>query len=124
MRAYFLAKDLMFARGNKAAAYRPHRVSTKYITDAIQNGSTDINGGLVLSNLMFARGTDGVVRSGINGIASDNVSFFGGGTYQNALLDAGKEFKSPMSVGALDKKDGSGHRAFGKFALRDRKSVV
>ena len=53
---------------------------------------------------------------GISGIASDNVSFFGGGTYQNALLDAGKEFKSPMSVGALDKKDGSGHRAFGKFA--------
>lgn len=114
--AYFLAKDLMFARGNKAAVYRPHRVSTKYITDAIQNGSTDINGGLVLSNLMFARGADGVVRSGISGIASDNVSFFGGGTYQNALLDAGKEFKSPMSVGALDKKDGSGHRAFGKFA--------
>lgn len=111
--AYFLAKDLMFARGNKAAAYRP---STKYITDAIKNGSTDINGGLVLSNLMFARGTDGVVRSGISGIASDNVSFFGGGTYQNALLDAGKEFKSPMSVGALDKKDGSGHRAFGAMA--------
>ena len=113
--SYFLAKDLMFTQGNKAVAYKP---STKYITDAIQNGSTDINGGLVLSNLMFARGADGVVRSGISGIASDNVSFFGGGTYQNALLDAGKEFKNhpTMKVGALDKKDGSGHRAFGQFA--------
>lgn len=113
--AYFLAKELMFTQGNKAVAYKP---STKYITDAIKNGSTDINGGLVLSNLMFARGADGVVRSGISGIASDNVSFFGGGTYQDALLDAGQDFKSPipMRVGALDKKDGSGHRAFGKFA--------
>lgn len=116
--SYFLAKELMFAQGNKAAVYKPHQVSTKYITDAIKNGSTDINGGLVLSNLMFARDADGVVRSGISGIASDNVSFFGGGTYQDALLDAGQDFKSPipMRVGALDKKDGSGHRAFGQFA--------
>jgi hypothetical protein len=52
----------------------------------------------------------------MSGLASDPVGFWTGGTYAQAVADAAKAFKSAMNTGALDKKDGSGHRAKGNLA--------
>ncbi len=111
--AIFLTKNLMFVKGNKSATYKP---ATQYVARAIRDGSTEIDGGLILSNIMLLKDTNGDVRAGISGLGSDNISFFGGGTYQDAIADASKDFGSTMLTGSLDKKDGSGHRAFGAMA--------
>lgn len=79
-------------------------------------GSTDISGGLVGTNVILLKTLAGVISGGMSGLASDPVGFWTGGTYAQAVADAAKAFKSAMDSGALDKKDGSGHRAKGNLA--------
>ncbi len=111
--SYFLARKLMLEKGSKASKYRP---STYYLRQALRGSSTEVKGGLILSNIMLLKDTNGNVRAGISGLDNDNISFFGGGTYQDAIADASKDFGSTMLTGSLDKKDGAGHRAFGAMA--------
>ncbi len=53
------------------------------------------------------RGTDGIVRGGMSGLATDNVGFWAGGTYAKALANLAK---------IILRKDGSGHLAGGNIS--------
>lgn len=90
--------------------------SLDFIKSAIENGSTEPHGGLLLTNLLFMKNLASQVTGGFSGLDGDNVGIWTGGTYAQALADVPKAFKSAMSTAALDKKDGSGHRAKGNFA--------
>jgi hypothetical protein len=95
-------KDFQVQRGNKSTEYRK---STEFITQAIQ-GSTDINGGLVATHLLMLKNSSNTITGGVSGLSSDNIGFWSGGTYNEALNGL---------VKALIRKDGSGHFAGGNI---------
>lgn len=111
---YYQYKELLLAEINEKLEIRAS--AADYLREAMQ-GSTDISGGLLLTNLLLMKSTAGTVRGGMSGLLSDPVGSWTGGTYEQAVADAAKTFKSVMATAALDKKsDGSGHRAFGNLA--------
>lgn len=57
--------------------------SVKPITDAIK-GSTEINGGLVSTNVLMVKDANNTIKGGISGV-NDNIAFWSGGTYQQAV---------------------------------------
>lgn len=95
-------------KGSKATDWSPAPEDVPsaldYLATAIQDGSTDVNGGLVATNVMLLKDTNGVVRGGMSGLKEDNVGFWAGGTYQDALDSLAK---------VLFRKDGSGQLAGG-----------
>lgn len=97
--------------GNKATAWTPSPEDVpsalEYLATAIQDGSTDIEGGLVATNLLQVKDLGGQVRGGMSGLANDNIGFWTGGTYQEAL---------DSLCAILFRKDGTGH--IGKGAIR------
>ncbi|MDX9747421.1 MAG: hypothetical protein RBT57_02870 [Paludibacter sp.] len=105
-------KDFMVQRGNKPTGYKK---ATDFLTQAM-SGSTDVYGGLLMTNVLLMKAMSGIVAGGMSGLTADKVGMWAGGLYQDAIADADRPFKSAMATGALDKKDGSGHRAFGKIA--------
>ena len=105
-------KDFMVQRGNKPTGYKK---ATDFLTQAM-SGSTDVYGGLLMTNVLLMKAMSGIVAGGMSGLTADKVGMWAGGLYQDAIADADRPFKSAMSTGSLDKKDGSGHRAFGKIA--------
>lgn len=58
--------------------------SVKPITDAIK-GSTEIEGGLVTTNIVMVKDSNNVISGGISGQSSNNITFWSGGTYQDAI---------------------------------------
>lgn len=74
----------------------------EYLTQAIQEGSTTMMGGLILSNiLMLGNYVDGVMKqvtSGISGTYNqgDDVSYWAGGSLENAIYTATKLLKNPF----------------------------
>lgn len=68
------------------------------INEAV-GGSTEIAGGLLLTNMIMVRDAAGNVTGGLNGTSGDNVFLWSGGTYQQALEE---------TVKLLLRKDGSG----------------
>lgn len=68
------------------------------INEAV-GGSTEIAGGLLLTNMIMVKDTAGNVTGGLNGTSGDNVFLWSGGTYQQALAE---------TVKLLLRKDGSG----------------
>lgn len=56
--------------------------STKYLRAAIQDGSTDITGGLVMTSILLLRDLAGVVQAGVSGLMEDDYPFFSGSTYE------------------------------------------
>lgn len=58
-----------------------------FLSEALQ-GSTEIAGGLLLTNLLMLRGVDNVVRAGMSGLKDDNIFLFADtvNAYQKALL--------------------------------------
>lgn len=95
-------KDFQVQSGNKSTGYKK---STELITKAIQ-GSTDINGGLVATHLLMLKNTSNTITGGVSGLSSDNVGFWSGGSYDDALSGQAK---------SIIRKDGSGHFAAGNF---------
>ena len=65
--------------------------SLQYLSNAIKNGSTDILGGLVLTNMLmlgnYSNGQMSSVTSGVSGVynGDDDVAFWGGGTHEQAI---------------------------------------
>jgi hypothetical protein len=58
-----------------------------YLTAVMEDGTTTTEGGLLTTNLILAAGLDKKVRSGMSGIAEDNIGFFTGGNYNDAITD-------------------------------------
>lgn len=65
--------------------------SIKYITDAIQNASTTVLGGLILSNIIelgnYVNGEMQEVTAGMSGVYNNeqDIAFWGGGTLEKAI---------------------------------------
>lgn len=105
-------KEFMVQRGNKPTAYR---MATEYLAKAIA-GSTEIAGGAVITNLLLMKNMGGAITAGISGLTLDNIAMWAGGNYEAAVADSEKPFRSNMATAMLDKKNGAGHKAFGKLA--------
>ena len=105
-------------KGNKPTDWTPAPEDIEYLTNAMKDGSTDVDGGLVTTNVIMLKNNDATpkVVGGLSGIAADPVASWFGGTYAEAITDAARDFKASMTTGGMDKKDGSGHRAKGNFA--------
>jgi len=110
-------KDIMIVKGNvvpQSYTEAPEDTQAKFTAlDYLKlafGGSTEIIGGVVAANVMLLKNLQGAITAGISGL-NDNVSFWHGGTYQNALDSA----NNPSAVSGIDRDDGSGHRAKGKL---------
>ena len=80
-------KGIMLQEGERATGYQ---AATKHLTDAIENGSTEVAGGLVMTNVLMLKNEQGNVTAGMSGLVGtadnpENVLMWGGGTYENAL---------------------------------------
>ncbi len=73
-------RNLMLQKHNKATAWKSENNT---LNKAIQ-GSTTIEGGLVLGNMMAVTDTDGNVKAGMNGIEDSSVAFWAGGSMEDA----------------------------------------
>ena len=58
--------------------------SVKPITDAIK-GSTEIDGGLVTTNVLMVKNSKNAISGGISGLSSDSIAFWSGGTFADAI---------------------------------------
>lgn len=100
-------KGIMLQEGNKETAYQ---LALRYLNEALMPDNitpvgTDI--GLLFSKIIQMRDSEGVVRSGMSGLAGDNIGFWTGGTYADALAGLAK---------IILRKDGSGQLAGGSLS--------
>lgn len=88
----------MLQLGDKPTSYQDY---VKHITDVIKNGSTEIVGGLLMTNLLMLKDDDGHVVAGMSGkqdtedytyegedYTSEGVTLWSGGSYNDALMQA------------------------------------
>ena len=117
----FSWKNVKIEKGNKATAWSPapEDVEAKiseldYLKEALQ-GTTEIEGGLVLTNLIKLRNQSNKENGGISGLSNDNVAFWSGGTYEEALNQAaGRSETLPVLI--TKDKNGYGTK-FGIFKI-------
>ena len=96
---------------------------TKYLREAILQGSTDINGGLILSSMLALRdknnddGTPGAVMSGINGVTDSTDSHKGIATWWGGkMIDKENNPNNETPATAVIRFDGSGYFANGNIS--------
>lgn len=82
-------------------------VSVKPITDAIK-GSTEIEGGLVNTNVLMVKDSNNAISGGISGVSSDNIAFWSGGTLTDAING---------NCNVIIRKDGTAK--IGSFIVKD-----
>ena len=100
----------------------------KHITDAL-HGTTEVSGGMVMTNVMMLKGTDGKTRAGMSGLEDDNVLLWADadvskGSYENALAQSKANLESIANdaITTLLKKDGTGK--IGVFRIGTDKVIV
>ena len=108
-------EDVAATQAAAQAAIQAQILETEYLKEAIGGDST-VAGGLALHNIMLVKDALENITGGMSGLSEDIVGMWMKGSYAQAIADAAKAFKAVMDTGVLDKKDGSGHRAFGNFA--------
>ena len=86
------ARRIMVQFGTKATSYHPYTehavtVSNSFVKTAVQSGSTQIVGGLTLTNLLLLKNEQKEISAGMSGL-SDNVTMWGGGSYEDAVKQA------------------------------------
>ena len=94
-----ILNNLMLQYGPFSTPWKP---CLKALTEAMQ-GSTEITGGLILSNLIMLKNAIGNVLAGLSGM-DDNITLWGGGTYEQAVI--AEEGGTPLPV--LLSKSGAG----------------
>lgn len=57
--------------------------STEYLKKAMEDGSTEVKGGLVMTNVMLMKNMQGEVTAGVSGLQEDDVPFWSGADYTN-----------------------------------------
>lgn len=57
--------------------------STEYLKQAMEDGSTEVKGGLVMTNVMLMKNMQGEVTAGVSGLQEDDVPFWSGADYTN-----------------------------------------
>lgn len=105
-----------------------------YLKAALTDGSTEIAGGLTMTNVLMLKNLQGVVTAGMSGLTklpsdsskSENVLMWGGGTYEDAYnaAESADYYKkgSTTPITTLLKKDGTGK--IGVFKISDKQVVV
>lgn len=86
-------------------ALDPEMKATEYLREALQ-GSTDITGGLLATNVLLMKNSVNEITGGMSGLSTDNVGMWTGGTYEQAIAGLSN---------ILLRKDGSGLLAKGKI---------
>lgn len=57
--------------------------STEYLKKAMEDGSTEVKGGLIMTNVMLLENAEGDVTAGVSGLQEDDVPFWSGADYTN-----------------------------------------
>lgn len=57
--------------------------STEYLKKAMEDGSTEVKGGLIMTNVMLLKNAEGDVTAGVSGLQEDDVPFWSGADYMN-----------------------------------------
>ena len=57
--------------------------STEYLKKAMEDGSTEVKGGLRMTNVMLLKNAEGDVTAGVSGLQEDDVPFWSGADYTN-----------------------------------------
>lgn len=129
-------KDAMLQLGTKQTAYQDY---VKHLTDALK-GTTEVSGGLVLTNLVMLKNEADNVVTGMSGLTdnsreqgaeSEGVAFWSGGTYAEALAQAQAFAQGTMSqlaelgkiLPVLITKTGIGSR-IGCFEITSENSIA
>ena len=78
--------EIMLQKGTKPTMYQDY---VKHLTDAL-HGSTQIAGGITMTNVLMLKDENGAVKAGMSGLIGDannpeNVAMWAGGSYQDAL---------------------------------------
>lgn len=79
--AYYQYKEIILSEINDKLGIKAS--AADYLRTAMQ-GSTDITGGLLLTNLLLMKSTAGAILGGMSGILADLVGMWTGGTYDQA----------------------------------------
>ena len=126
------ARRIMIQQGEKATNYNTYY---NHLTNAL-HGSTEITGGLVMTNVLALKDEDGNVTAGMSGLKDDGivnidgvdrtsqgVAMFSGGTYEDALKQAmglGEQLSQLLPI--LLTKTGVGSR-IGCFTVDNENQV-
>lgn len=129
---YYTLTGIMVQKGNKATTYNTYY---KHLTDAL-HGSTEIAGGLVMTNVLMLKDENGDVKAGMSGLKDDGnqtyegedylsegVTLWSGGTYEDALKQAmglGEQLSKLLPI--LLTKTGVGSR-IGCFTVDNENQV-
>lgn len=57
--------------------------STEHLKKAMEDGSTEVKGGLIMTNVMLLKNAEGDVTAGVSGLQEDDVPFWSGADYTN-----------------------------------------
>ena len=112
----------------QAAMYKAEGLD--YLKTALEDGSTEIAGGLTMTNVLMLKNLAGSVTAGMSGLTKhenkeDKVLMWGGGTYEEAYAAANSEnyYKSGTTpITTLLKKDGTGK--IGIFKISETQAIV
>lgn len=121
--------NMQLQKGTKSTSYQNYM---EHLANAIK-GTTEINGGLVMLNVLMLKNEQGEVTAGMSGLQGtslnpENVLLWGGGDYQEALNAADEENEVEYDRGdgtpitTLLKKDGKGK--IGVFYIKGDRAVV
>ena len=101
----------------------------EYLKTALTDGSTEIAGGLTMTNVLMLKNLDDDVTAGMSGLTTyenkeDKVLMWGGGTYEEAYAAANNDTYSTGNgtITTLLKKDGTGK--IGIFKISETQAVV
>lgn len=89
---------------NASLSYINGKLTISGISELMNSFTTEITGGLVLTNIIELKNEHGDVAAGMSGIESDNVLMWGGGAYDTAKEAA----KGNANITSVIKKDGTG----------------
>ena len=87
--------------------------STEYLKQAMEDGSTEVKGGLIMTNVMLLKNADGEVTADVSGLQEDDVPFWSGADYTNRKKAVfrvhadGEVHASKGTVGILQVKNDS-----------------
>lgn len=101
----------------------------EYLKTALEDGSTEIAGGLTMTNVLMLKNLDDYVTAGMSGLTTyknkeDKVLMWGGGTYEEAYAAAYSDTYNTGSgtITTLLKKDGTGK--IGVFKIGEDKVEI
>lgn len=136
-------KELKLEKGTKATEWTPapedvdadianvdnKAEALEYLKSVLDDSknTTDITGGIVMTNIMMLKDTanaGGSVNAGMSGIGNDNILLWGGGTYDDAVSAKNNDYKklNGKEINTLLKKEGTGK--IGVFKIDNTKAVV